>query len=189
MFDDAGGFYFTDLGLADPAGRNADLTGIYYGAPDGTVRKLLGSATGTNGVALSPDAEWLYWTEYLTGRLFRRRIVEPGVLASGSAVTDCIHVHPAPLTFYDSLTIDAAGGLAIAVHNGVDVAQSGILRLTPTGVPVEFFQIDDLYVTHIAISPTAPVGYVTLSTSGRIVRLPWPELGQTPRFHDRISGR
>ena len=77
VFDDQGGFYFTDHGMSE--GRMAHLTGIYYAKADGShIREVVFPAHEPNGIGLSPDGTILYWAETWTGRVMRRRITAPG---------------------------------------------------------------------------------------------------------------
>src|SRR5260370_6796691 len=53
VFDDAGGFWFTDLGKTRP--RDLDKGGLYYAAPDGSsVRCAAFGTMGANGVGRAP---------------------------------------------------------------------------------------------------------------------------------------
>ncbi|MEO5723254.1 MAG: SMP-30/gluconolactonase/LRE family protein, partial [Ilumatobacteraceae bacterium] len=79
VFDDQGGFYFTDNGMT--RGRTTLVSGIFYGKPDGTsMVEVEFPAWDANGIGLSPDGQILYWAESMTGRVMRRRISSPGVV-------------------------------------------------------------------------------------------------------------
>lgn len=177
--DETGGFYFTIYGEADTAMR----AGVYYW--DGKeIRQAANATVPTNGIGISPSGEWLYWTEYTSGRLFRRRIIAPGKLeAPAVAYGDCLFIHPKPLTFFDSLRVDAEGCVSVAVHDGTKTGKSGIMSFNPLGNPINFTPFDDNFTTNIVMSWTGPkVAYVTLSTAKQLVQVPWPRYGQKPRF-------
>ena len=83
VFDDQGGFYFTDHGLTHE--RDAHVTGIYYGKADGSmVKEIVFPAHEPNGIGLSPDGTKLYWAETWTGRIMQRDIVGPGEVVETS---------------------------------------------------------------------------------------------------------
>ncbi len=77
VFDDAGGFWFTDLGKTRP--RDLDKGGLYYAAPDGSsVRCAAFGTMGANGVGLSPGGDRVYVAESFTGRLWGWDLEAPG---------------------------------------------------------------------------------------------------------------
>ncbi len=183
VFDQSGGFYFTDVGSFDRESATLTQTGIYYF--DGKVaRRVVGPVFPTNGLGLSPSGDRLYWTEYLTGRLFARKVIGPGKLAEPERPHgDCLYIHPTPITYFDSLKVDAEGCLSIAVHDGTPTGKSGIMSFNPDGEPIEFVPFPDTTTTNIAISWTGPkVAYVTLGAKGQVAKLPWPRAGLPPRY-------
>lgn len=185
VFDDHGGFYFTDFGMTDPRQRYLDKTGIYYARYDGgTASCVVPEMYATNGIGLSADGQALYWTEYYSGRVYARKIVSPGRLAEFRApFEDCVYIHPAPVTHFDSLTVTASGSLCIAIHNSLPDGRSGILTLSESGAEVDFVPFDDATTTHVALSQSGEArAYVTLSQTGRLCTLPWREHGLAPRF-------
>ena len=176
IFDAEGNFYFTDIGLTDHGQRKADETGIYFVSHDfSLVKRIIRSAVPTNGLGISPDGKKLYWTEYLTGRLFMRHIVSPGELAEPDvAFGDCIFTHPLPVTWFDSLTVGAEGQIAVAVHNGSPDGRSGVITFSPEGSEVDFVGFDDAWATHVIFSVSGdPTAYLTLSATGRVAEMPW----------------
>lgn len=184
VFDSSGGCWFTDLGRFDTGGPFVDTTGIYFSALDGSPGRLVATATTpTNGIGITPDGR-LWWTEYLTGRLLVRAIAGPGQLVEPAvAHGDCVFSHPAPITWFDSLTAMADDGVTVAVHDGSETGRSGVLSFDRTGALTAFAPFDDLYTTHIVFGgPDLRTAYVTLSVSGRIVTLPWPTAGHPAPF-------
>jgi gluconolactonase len=66
VFDETGGFWFTDLGKARP--REVDKGGLYYAAADGSsVVEVAHGLWGANGVGLSPEGDRVYVAESYTG--------------------------------------------------------------------------------------------------------------------------
>jgi gluconolactonase len=185
VFDSSGGFYFTDIGLTDNRNRTSDITGIYYARTDSCeCRQLVKSTFPTNGLGISPDGGQLIWTEYLSGRLFARDILGPGVLRDPDTVhSDCLYVHPAPITWFDSLTVGASGEIAVAVHDGTTTGKSGVMSFSPAGDPAGFMPFDDPYTTHVIFSLDGPpTAYVTLSGTGLLVAVPWHHHGLPSAF-------
>jgi lactonase len=124
VFDDEGGFYFTDVrgSSTDPAG------GLYYVPPDhASVQPLLPRMCGANGVALSPDGKVLWATEHFNGRLHRIDLAAPGKIARFGAAVPYHFVGRAP----DSMRCDGAGNVYVAMQR-----QGRILVFSPFGIPI-----------------------------------------------------
>ncbi|MFM8846857.1 MAG: SMP-30/gluconolactonase/LRE family protein [Actinomycetota bacterium] len=172
VFDTNGGFYFTDHGIRDLGARTADLTGIYYAKADGSsIVEVDFPAEGPNGIGLSPDGKKVYWAETHTGRVFQRDIVAPGSLSpTMPGDTSAVLCGLPGLQLLDSLAVDGAGNVCVAtlVNGGITViAPSGeILRHIPTG---------DLLTTNICFAADGSnTAWITLSGTGRLVRMEWP---------------
>lgn len=183
VFDAVGGFYFTDLSTLNRTVRSIDQTGIFY--YDGNRARLVSDwSVPTNGIDLSPDGKRLYWTEYVTGRLFVRNVVAPGVLAKpAEPYADCLFIHPTPVTLFDSLRVDAEGCISVAVSNGMPGGKSGIMSFNPAGTPIGFTPMPDPVTTSLVLNWQGPGrAYVTLSGAGKLISLPWPRLGKRPYF-------
>jgi len=185
VFDADGNFYFTDIGVSDTKNRKDDQTGIYFVSADLTVvKRIVKSLVPSNGIGISPGGKKLYWTEYHTGRLFMRKIESPGVLAEPTtAFDDCIFSHPLPITYFDSLTVGATGEIAVATHNGTPDGRNGVITFTPEGDEVDFIAFDDSYTSHIIFTFSGEAkAFVTLSTTGCLVEVPWSFHGLAPQF-------
>ena len=172
VFDNNGGFYFTDHGIRDLGARTSDLTGIYYAKADGSsIVEVDFPAESPNGIGLSPDGKKVYWAETHTGRVFQRDIVSPGVLSpTMPGDTSAVLCGLPGLQLLDSLAVDGAGNVCVAtlVNGGITViAPNGeILRHIPTG---------DLLTTNICFaSDGSNTAWITLSGTGRLVRMEWP---------------
>jgi len=172
VFDNNGGFYFTDHGIRDLGARTSDLTGIYYAKADGSsIVEVDFPAESPNGIGLSPDGKKVYWAETHTGRVFQRDIVSPGVLSpTMPGDTSAVLCGLPGLQLLDSLAVDGAGNVCVAtlVNGGISViAPNGeILRHIPTG---------DLLTTNICFAADGSnTAWITLSGTGRLVRMEWP---------------
>ena len=173
VFDDQGGFYFTDHGMAE--GRVQHLTGIFYAKADGSmIKEIVFPAHEPNGIGLSPDGNTLYWAETWTGRVMRRRIVEPGVVEEPGLVDtwQCLYGFPG-FQLLDSLGVDGDGNVCVAT-----LVNGGVTVISPEGELVEFVPADDLLTTNICFGgPDLRTAYITLSTTGRLMKTEWPRPG------------
>lgn len=179
VFDAAGGFYFTDHGKR--RARDLDLGGLYYARTDGSlIRELVQPMIQPNGVGLSPDGGTVYVAETRTGHLWGF-----GVTAPGEIVKVPPHENggrhlagPAGFTSFDSLAVEAGGNVCIA-----SLVLGGINVIAPDGAFVAFVPLPDRYCTNICFGgPDMSDAYVTLSSTGRLVRLRWPRPGLPLNF-------
>jgi gluconolactonase len=182
VFDVDGGFYFTDHGKRNA--QTMDIGRVYYGHADG--RPLIEVATNLvtpNGIGLSADAETLFVAETITRRLWAFSLSAPGVIAPEPWPSPCGGRLVAALgdaAYLDSLAIDAAGNICVASFN-----RCGIHEISPDGARHRFVELDDFYATNIAFGgPDNRTAFVTLSSSGRLVALPWPRPGLPLSFQD-----
>ncbi|MEP6300001.1 MAG: SMP-30/gluconolactonase/LRE family protein [Ilumatobacter sp.] len=173
VFDDQGGFYFTDHGRDE--GRVAHLGGIYYAKADGSsIEELVFPAHEPNGIGLSPDGTILYWAETWTGRVMRRRVLGPGQLEEAGLVDtwQCLYGLPG-FQLLDSLGVDGDGNVCVAT-----LVNGGVTVISPDGELVDFIESGDLLTTNICFGGDAlKTAYVTLSGTGRLMRMEWPRPG------------
>ncbi|GDX26828.1 gluconolactonase [Actinomycetes bacterium] len=171
VFDNSGGFYFTDHGIRDLTARTADLTAIYYAAADGSsIREIDFPVEGPNGIGLSPDGTTVYWAETHTGRVFRRNITAPGVLAPTMPGDTQAVLYGLPgLQLLDSLAVDGAGNVCVAT-----LVNGGITVISPSGELLEHVATGDLLTTNICFAADgSDTAYITLSGTGRLVKTQW----------------
>ncbi len=180
VFDKAGGFYFTDLGKR--RARDRDHGGLYYALPDGSkITELAYPIVTPNGVGLSPDESVVYVADTETSRLFAFDILEPGV----------IRKEPFPAPFggrlicglpgfqrFDSLAVEAGGNICVAT-----LITGHITVISPTGQIVRQVKMPDVYPTNICFGgPDLRTAYITLSASGQLAVMEWPEPGLRLNF-------
>ena len=171
VFDTSGGFYFTDHGIRDLTARTADLTAIYYASVDGSsIREIDFPVEGPNGIGLSPDGTTVYWAETHTGRVFRRNITAPGVLAPTMPGDTQAVLYGLPgLQLLDSLAVDGAGNVCVAT-----LVNGGITVISPSGELLEHVATGDLLTTNICFAADgSDTAYITLSGTGRLVKTQW----------------
>lgn len=181
VFDASGGFYFTDHGLRSP--DTFRLGAVYYALPDGSrIHRVITTLVTPNGIGLSPDGTTLYVAETVPRRLWAFDLASPGELAGRQP-------WPSPsggrliaglpgAAYLDSLAVDSAGHIAVASFD-----DCGIWDISPDGTDCTFLPFDDFYATNICFGgPDMQDALVTLSSTGRLVRMRWPRPGLKPHF-------
>ncbi|WP_313808470.1 SMP-30/gluconolactonase/LRE family protein [Sphingobium sp.] len=171
VFDASGGFWFTDHGTS--TARAKSYGGLYHARPDGgDIRRLRQGLLSPNGVGLSPDGRWLYWTDTLSARLWRAEILAPGVLMDyGRAPGEVLATAPGNIML-DSLAVEADGRICIGIIGG-----GGIWVVDPSG-RCEIMPIDDFMVTNLCFGGADGQDVVvTAAGSGRLLRGRWPRPG------------
>lgn len=178
VFDDAGGFWFTDHGHIRE--RDRDRTGIYYAKADGSeIREVIFPVDSPNGIGLSPDGMRLYVAETFTARVLSWDVSGPGTLAGPPpAIGNGGQMLHGSSTYqlFDSLAVDADGWVCVAT-----IANGGITAISPDGAVVEHIPLPDPLVTNICFGgPGLRTAFVTLSSSGRLIAMDWPRGGLAP---------
>jgi gluconolactonase len=172
VFDDKGGFYFTDLGKG--RARDVDRAGVYYALADGSsIREIVYGLDHLNGIALSPDGSRLYAVETITSRLWCWDIESPGVLKPPQtpyAPGDIL----ASLTGWqlvDSMAVDSEGNICVAT-----LMTGAITVFGPKGELLDQIKVPekDIWVTNICFGgPDLRTAYVTSSGLGRLYAFEW----------------
>ena len=174
VFDDAGGFWFTDHGKTRE--RERDVTGIFYARADGShLAEVIFPSENPNGIGLSPDGKRLYVAETYTCRLMAFDVIAPGKIeaCAGPGGPGIPLYRPAGYKFFDSLGVEESGNICIAT-----IGESGITVVSPAGEPIAFVATDDVFTTNICWGgDDSRDAYVTLSSSGRLARRRWERPG------------
>src|SRR5512133_3836165 len=180
VFDRQGGFYFTDLGKR--RARDRDHGGLYYALPDGSkVVELVYPMLTPNGVGLSPDERTVYVADTESSRLFAFDIVEPGKVKHEPFPAPyggrCVCGLPGFQRF-DSLAVEASGNICVAT-----LIAGCITVISPSGEVVRQVKMPDVYPTNICFGgPDLRAAYITLSASGQLGAMEWPEPGLRLNF-------
>jgi len=175
VFDNHGGFYFTDLGKA--RARDRDWGAVYYALADGSqIVEVAHPILTPNGCGLSPDGKVLYVAETETARLWAFDIVSPGVVKKAP--------FPSPhggrfiaglggFQRFDSLAVDAAGNICVAT-----LVNGSVSVIAPDGRLLRQVPMPDMFCTNICFGgPDLRTAYMTLSGTGKLVAMDWPEPG------------
>ena len=175
VFDQHGGFYFTDHGHRQ--GRSVDFGAVYYARADGSfIKEVAYPLVGPNGIGLSPDHRTLYVAETSSGRLWSWRIEAPGEFARPnwpSPTGGDLAAGLAGFQRYDSLAVEANGNIAIAT-----LRFGGIVVVSPQGEEVERIRTPDPYTTNLCFGGAdMTTAFVTLSGTGRLVSMQWSRPG------------
>ncbi|MEZ0338400.1 SMP-30/gluconolactonase/LRE family protein [Mycobacterium sp. pV006] len=178
VFDDQGGFWFTDLGITFE--RTQDRTGLFYGKADGSsITEAIFPLDCPNGIGLSPDGKRLYTAETFTGRLISWElsgpgtpVLIPGLAGHGGTVLRGLGGER-EMHGLDSLAVDGEGWVCVGT-----LMAGGITAVDPTGGTVEFYPTGDPLTTNICFGgPDLRTAFVTLSGTGRLASMPWPRPG------------
>jgi gluconolactonase len=182
VFDSHGGFYFSDLGKS--RSRDRDHGGIYYALADGSrISEVVYPVLTPNGVGLSPDGNVVYVAETETARLWAFDVVAPGVLRKQPFPSPHGGRLIAGLGGYqrfDSLAVDAVGNICVAT-----LITGAITSIAPDGRIVRQVAMPEPVTTNICFGgPDMRTAYVTLSGTGGLVALDWPEAGLRLNYAD-----
>jgi gluconolactonase len=176
VFDEHGGFWFTDHGKVDYAARCHDIVGIFYGKTDGSfLEEVIFPSNNPNGVGLSPDGKRLYAAETYTCRLMAFNVIAPGKVddAAGPGGPGIPIYRPAGYKFFDSLAIEENGNICVAT-----IGECGISVISPTGELVEFVATDDIFTTNICFGGADMMdAWICLSGTGRLAKIRWKRPG------------
>jgi|SRR5690242_14511866 len=175
VFDDAGGFWFTDHGKTHE--RSRDVTGVFYAKADGSdCREVIFPLENPNGIGLSPDGKRLYVAETYTCKLWAFDVVAPGEVAGGQGLSGgggSFLYCPGGYTYFDSLGVDGGGNICVAT-----IGASGISVVAPDGALADFVPTDDPFTTNICWGgEDLRTAYITLSGTGRLATMQWPRPG------------
>ncbi|MEZ5743201.1 MAG: SMP-30/gluconolactonase/LRE family protein [Sphingomonadaceae bacterium] len=171
VFDATGRVWFTAHG--NPFAELRPAGGLFTATADGSeITAVNRQSIAYNGVGLSPDQTHVFVADTLQARIYRydnrAEAQEPHYVTTAMG----------PVGF-DSLAITAAGNVCVAtLHEG------GISTVTPDGKCTKYAIAEEPYVTNIAFGGSdMRDAYITLSSTGRLVRMRWDEPGLSLAFN------
>jgi gluconolactonase len=168
VFDEHGGFYFTDHGKH--RGRVRTIGALFYAQPDGSsITEVVFPSDSPNGVGLSPDGTRLYAAETYTGRVYAWSVSGPGQVDPNGAPICGLP----GMQLFDSLGIDADGNVVVAT-----LVTGALSVISPEGELLDQIMLGDPMVTNVCFGgPDLTTAYATLSGTGRLVSFPYPRGG------------
>jgi len=131
---------------------------------------------GANGIGISPDGEKLYVAETETGRLWVFDIMGPGQLRKSPWPSphggNLLCQFPG-FRRLDSIAITAAGNIVVAT-----LISGEITTVSPAGEILDVVKMPERMPTNICFGGAEmKTAYITLSNTGKLVSMPWPEAG------------
>ena len=176
QLDGKGGFWFSDLGKV--RGRDRDHGAVYWAALDGS--RIVEAAHpifgGANGIGISPDGETLYVAETETGRLWGFDILGPGRLHKSpwpSPAGGKLLCQFPGFRRLDSLAVTEAGNIVVAT-----LVSGEITTVSPAGEILDVVAMPERMPTNICFGGEGMrTAWITLSTTGQLLRMPWREAG------------
>jgi gluconolactonase len=184
VFDNAGGFWFTDLGKRRE--RDADVGAVYYARADGSsIKEAIFPLERPNGIGLSPDEKTLYVVETPTARCWSFRLSGPGQIESANGTYrgekgTCL-VGLGGYQMFDSLAVDGEGHIAVAT-----LITGAISDIWPDGSRVDQYMLPDMMVTNVCFGgPDLRTAFATLSMGGTLVSFGWPRPGLPLHYLNR----
>jgi gluconolactonase len=184
VFDDAGGFWFTDLGKTRE--RDADRGAVYYAKADGSsIREAIFPLERPNGIGLSPDGRTLYVVETPTARCWSFSLSAPGQIESANGPyrgeKGRVVVGLGGYQMFDSLAVDAEGHVCVAT-----LITGAVSDIWPDGSRVDQYTLPDMMVTNVCFGGRElRTAFATLSMGGRLVSFEWPRPGLSLRYLNR----
>lgn len=177
VFDRTGGFWFTDMGKS--FARQRDHSCLFYARPDGShLHRAVHPAISFNGVGLSPDESVVYCNDTETQKLWAFDVAEPGKLrpfafGQRGRVVCTLPGHQ----LLDSLAVEANGNICSAT-----LLNGGITIFAPDGT-FEHVALADPLTTNICFGGAdMRDAYITLSGTGKLVKVRWPRPGLKLNF-------
>jgi gluconolactonase len=184
VFDNAGGFWFTDLGKRRQ--RDADVGAVYYARADGSsIKEAIFPLERPNGIGLSPDERTLYVVETPTARCWSFRLSGPGQIESANGTYrgekgTCL-IGLGGYQMFDSLAVDIEGHIAVAT-----LITGAVSDIWPDASRVDQYVLPDMMVTNVCFGGRdLRTALATLSMGGTLVSFEWPRPGLPLHYLNR----
>jgi gluconolactonase len=161
--DPDGNLYFTDPSF--PTREGLGPGHVYFAAADGSrIKRVDSDYKFSNGIGLTDEGRTLVVAESFTSTLWAYSIEAPGRLSGKRQFAQLPEGH-----LPDGFCFDAEGNCICAG------AEGGALSVfAPDGRPIDCIEVEDPLVTNAAFGgPDYSTLYITESTLGRVVTIPW----------------
>ena len=184
VFDKKGNFWFTDLGKVRD--RTMDRGVIYWAKADGSkIKEVIHPFMTPNGIGLSPDEKTLYVAETEGGKLYSYQIIGEGEVKKmdfPSSVNGGILMNiEGGLKRFDSLAVEKNGYVCVGT-----LVDGGISVISPSSGLVEFWSLDDPYITNICFGGDYfKTAFITASYQGMLLKANWHREGLKLNFHSQ----
>tara|TARA_B100000287_G_C20670414_1_gene793175 strand:+ start:3171 stop:4118 length:948 start_codon:yes stop_codon:yes gene_type:complete len=184
VFDKKGNFWFTDLGKVRD--RTMDRGAIYWAKADGSkIKEVIHPFMTPNGIGLSPDEKTLYVAETEGGKLYSYQIIGEGEVKKmdfPSSVNGGILMNiEGGLKRFDSLAVEKNGYVCVGT-----LVDGGISVISPSSGLVEFWSLDDPYITNICFGGDYfKTAFITASYQGMLLKANWHREGLKLNFHSQ----
>ncbi len=181
VFDKKGNFWFTDLGKVRD--RTMDRGAIYWAKADGSkIKEVIHPFMTPNGIGLSPDEKTLYVAETEGGKLYSYQIIGEGEVKKmdfPSSVNGGILMNiEGGLKRFDSLAVEKNGYVCVGT-----LVDGGISVISPSSGLVEFWSLDDPYITNICFGgENFKTAFITASYQGMLLKANWHREGLKLNF-------
>ena len=184
VFDKKGNFWFTDLGKVRD--RTMDRGAIYWAKADGSkIKEVIHPFMTPNGIGLSPDEKTLYVAETEGGKLYSYQIIGEGEVKKmdfPSSVNGGVLINiEGGLKRFDSLAVEKNGYVCVGT-----LVDGGISVISPSSGLVEFWSLDDPYITNICFGGDYfKTAFITASYQGMLLKANWHREGLKLNFHSQ----
>ncbi len=184
VFDKKGNFWFSDLGKVRD--RTMDRGAIYWAKADGSkIKEVIHPFMTPNGIGLSPDEKTLYVAETEGGKLYSYQIIGEGEVKKmdfPSSVNGGILMNiEGGLKRFDSLAVEKNGYVCVGT-----LVDGGISVISPSSGLVEFWSLDDPYITNICFGGNYfKTAFITASYQGMLLKANWHREGLKLNFHSQ----
>jgi len=184
VFDDAGGFWFTDLGKTRE--RDNDRGAVYYARADGSkIEEKVFPLERPNGCGLSPDGKTLYVVETPTARCWAFELSAPGAIKDANGPyrgeKGRVIAGLGGYQMFDSLAVDSAGHICVAT-----LITGAVSDISPDGKSVVQYKLPDPMVTNVCFGgKDLRTAFATLSMTGKLVSFEWPRPGLKLEYLNR----
>ena len=184
VFDKKGNFWFTDLGKVRD--RTMDRGAIYWAKADGSkIKEVIHPFMTPNGIGLSPDEKTLYVAETEGGKLYSYQIIGEGEVKKldfPSSINGGILMNiEGGLKRFDSLAVEKNGYVCVGT-----LVDGGISVISPSSGLVEFWSLDDPYITNICFGGDYfKTAFITASYQGMLLKANWHREGLKLNFHSQ----
>lgn len=190
VFDSTGHFWMTDFGKTRE--RDRDVTGLYYGASDGSgITQMAYPLDSPNGVALSPDGKRLYVSLSWWRMVIWFELDGPGSIVPNPGTLDGAHVLATDLPPLDSMAIDEEGNLYVATlipKGNTPLSTGGITVISPEGKTIDYLDlaVEGLFTplpSRVCFGgPDRKTAYITCGASGLLLEVEASVPGLAPAY-------